>query len=422
MSSPESRPTARRSIPRNVLTLCLLVVLGIGVAGLVVEGAVRLLVPVSDFFYQWDPVVGLKLIPNKRGRFVKRGIFDTRVEINSHGFRDREHAYKKPPGVQRVVLLGDSFIEALQVPFEQSITPLLEARVNATGLTTEFINLGVSGFGTGREYLMLREYGLRYQPDLVVLFFVGNDVSDNSKRLQGLPYVPYPVPSADGTVARDEVGQLRFTPFADQSSRLAFLTRFLRDHTKSFRLLRESIDAAPALHSLLYKALRLVSTPPEAVNVPGNKTFGFHEIYRPQYTPAWSEAWMLTESLLLATRTLVEANGAKFAVVIVPAAWEVYPEHWESILTSVPAMREASLDLDKPSRELASFLAANGIPHVALLRDFRERAAGLPPLYVRADAHWTADGHRLATDLLSRPIVTLLTETSPANLAVTDRN
>lgn len=392
---------------KRVLYRSFLIMFGIGLAGVAFEAGVRFFVPVSDFFWQWDPVVGVKLIPNKRGWSVKRGIFETPVQINSHGYRDREHAYEKPAGVSRIVLLGDSFIEALQVPFEQSVTVLLEERLRTAGVNAELINLGVSGYGTALQYLTLREHGARYRPDLVVLFFVGNDVSDNSRRLKGLPYVPYPVPDGNGSVARDEAGRPRFTPFADRSSRLAFATGFLGKHSKSYRVIRESVEGSPGLQGLLYR-LRLMSTPPEPVKAgPG---FGFYEIYRAEYTEAWAEAWALTESLILAARDLAEEGSARFGVVIVPAAWEVYPEVWQGVLSRVPAMRNARLDLDRPSRQLATLLALHRIPHARLLPEFRSRARQAPPLYVAGDGHWTAAGHRLAAELLAAPVARWLGE------------
>src|SRR5262249_2702246 len=159
------------------------------------------------------------------------------------------------------VLLGDSFIEAMQVPFERSVTSLLEERVRRTMGGVEFINLGLSGFGTAREYLMLREYGLRYEPDVVVLFFVANDISHTSQRLQGKPFVPYPLPGPGGVV-RDARGEPQFSPFKDRASELGGLATFLRTYSKGYRVLREAIDSSPGVNAFLYNA-RLISTPPE---------------------------------------------------------------------------------------------------------------------------------------------------------------
>jgi lysophospholipase L1-like esterase len=396
-----------RSVMAKLILIAIVTLAGIGLGALAFEVAVRVAVPVSDFFYEFDPHVGTKGIPNKTGYAVRRGVFTTPVSMNSHGFRDREHGWSKPAGTRRVVVLGDSFVEALQVPFERSVTPLLEAKVGQAAGSVEFINLGLSGFGTGRQYLMLREYGLRYQPDLVVLFLVGNDISDNSRRLQGKPFLPYPLPAGDGTLARDERGQPRFSTFADQTSALGSIAAFLRNRSKGYRVVREAIDGSTAVNGLLYR-VGLMSTPPEQVNRTTGDNFGFYEIYRQQPTPAWAEAWALTEGMLLATRDLAAAHGAPFVVVTVPAAWEVYPDQWQGILQRVPAMRDVAMDLELPSKRLGRFLAAHGIPNVSLLDEFRARARTSPALYVAGDAHWTADGHRLAADLLAAPVSGLI--------------
>src|SRR5262249_17436534 len=148
------------------------------------EVTVRCFLPVSDFFWAWDPAIGIKLVPGLRGVSVKTGMFNVPVQVNSIGFRDREHTINKQTGMCRVVLVGDSFVEALQVRFEESITAQLESQLRSHGKNCEVISFGVSGAGTAREYLALREYGLKYKPDLVLLLFVGNDFSDNSKTLK----------------------------------------------------------------------------------------------------------------------------------------------------------------------------------------------------------------------------------------------
>jgi hypothetical protein len=390
---------------KKTLAILLLGMFGVGFAAVALELAVRLFVPVSDFFWESDPVLGVKLVANKRGRSVKPGLFDVPVEINSHGFRDREHFYEKPAGTQRIVMLGDSYIEALQVPLERTVAALLETRLRHRGIRAETINLGVSAFGTGREYLMLREHGLRYEPDLVLLFFVGNDLLNNSARLEGTPYVPYPVLNGNRTLSRDEAGEPRFTPIVDAQSRLSFMTGFLKEYSKGYRFLRMIIQGSPSVHEIFYR-LGLMSTAP-ATKDEATNAFGLYEIYRIVETDALIEAWTVTEQLLRETKRMTEKNGARFAVVLVPAPWEVYPELWEAILNRVPAMRQVALDPDKPSRRLTSFLHAHRIAYVDLLPGFRERARS-SALFFQPDNHWTADGHLVAADLVVDSVASLL--------------
>src|SRR5215470_18263318 len=91
---------------------------------------------------------------------------------NSLGFRDREHAVAKPKGVYRIVVLGDSIAAGLHVERNQDVfPPILERELNRGGLRAEVINLGVSGYNTQQEVEMLRERGLSYRPDLVVVAY-----------------------------------------------------------------------------------------------------------------------------------------------------------------------------------------------------------------------------------------------------------
>src|SRR5262249_7876809 len=106
------------------------------------------------------------------------------VSFNSAGMPDREHALEKQPGAFRLLLLGDSFMEALQVPADSMLATLMERDLTrATGRPVEVINAGVSGWGTGDELRYLTRYGLAYHPDLVVVAMtLHNDISDNLRR------------------------------------------------------------------------------------------------------------------------------------------------------------------------------------------------------------------------------------------------
>src|SRR5436309_12138238 len=80
-------------------------------------------------FLQPDAVTGLSLRPNTSGWHGKEG--RAYVSINSHGLRDRERPMAKPAGIYRVVVLGDSYAEALQVSVEKTFWRLLERRLEA---------------------------------------------------------------------------------------------------------------------------------------------------------------------------------------------------------------------------------------------------------------------------------------------------
>jgi hypothetical protein len=98
---------------------------------------------------------------------------------NSHGYRDRERALPRPPGVRRVLSLGDSFAWGASVEFEDAYPQRLER-----GLTRrrrepwEVVNLALPGMNTIDQSAQLTQEGLAYGPEVVLLGFVLNDSED----------------------------------------------------------------------------------------------------------------------------------------------------------------------------------------------------------------------------------------------------
>ena len=101
----------------------ILVLGALGAALMLAEVAVRLLAPQPTGLSHQDRYGLAQHYPGIT-RYLPQ--YGHEVTFNSAGMRDREHVADKPAGVFRVLLLGDSFMEALQVPFEASLASLLE--------------------------------------------------------------------------------------------------------------------------------------------------------------------------------------------------------------------------------------------------------------------------------------------------------
>ena len=154
--------------------------------------------------YLYDARLGWKNIPN-----WKWTSWGEKLTINSHGLRDQEHTYQKPPGARRILVLGDSYAWGYGVADDALFTEVLEQRLSGQQVDWEVINTGVSGWGTDQELLFLEQEGFKYQPDIVVLtFFIGNDPANNSASRQyglnkplfvdtDLKLVNVPVPKPD---------------------------------------------------------------------------------------------------------------------------------------------------------------------------------------------------------------------------------
>ena len=94
--------------------------------------------------------------------------------INAQGFRaDKNYEYEKPPGCQRVLCLGDSQTEGFECRQEHTFSAIIERYFAVRKKCVEAINTGVSGFGTAEELVLLENERVKFDPDFVVLFFLG---------------------------------------------------------------------------------------------------------------------------------------------------------------------------------------------------------------------------------------------------------
>ncbi|OGW26607.1 MAG: hypothetical protein A2X59_02730 [Nitrospirae bacterium GWC2_42_7] len=133
--------------------------------------------------YRYDENFGWFPIPNLQGTFT--GNQTIHFKNNSLGFRDIEHGEKKKP---RLLFLGDSFVWGYDVEQDQLFTDKIQEMIP----DWEIINLGVSGYGTDQEYLLLQKYFDYYKPDIVFLIFNRSDYIDNELNINyGAYFKPF---------------------------------------------------------------------------------------------------------------------------------------------------------------------------------------------------------------------------------------
>src|SRR4030095_5494373 len=149
------------------------------VSALLVLAALDRLVAFLDLGY--TPARGR---PNEHRR-VERAEFSADVRLNALGFREPRLPSPKPPGTVRIVALGDSFTQGFGVAEDQAWPRRLEALLNAQDARPhEVVNLGVPG-ANPRDYLShLRDPGLAYEPDVVLVTVMANDVQDRWTQLE----------------------------------------------------------------------------------------------------------------------------------------------------------------------------------------------------------------------------------------------
>ena len=171
-------------------------VVGTGVvllaAALLTEAYLRWRIPFTETEWpaRFDPELGFVFQPNARVRWTNHVDFWVEQTSNSLGFLDREPVVPKPDGVFRVLVTGDSFVEALEVGLAEKMHVLLEARLR-DALDTDMVDtvaLGHGGTGQSNQLAWYDRYGADIDADLVILTFYLNDFRDNSALLQGIAH------------------------------------------------------------------------------------------------------------------------------------------------------------------------------------------------------------------------------------------
>jgi hypothetical protein len=368
---------------------------------LLVEFALRMFLP-SDMDTTWElriphPEFGWVLQPDASYHY-RMAEDMVAVQHNSKGFHDTEHGYDKPAGIRRIVLLGDSFMEAFSVSLEQTLFKQLEQDLAAIGQPAEVINLGVGGYGTLQEYLVFVEEGRRYQPDIVLLgFYFGNDLRNNSLELESMV----------------NAGSMKVMsrPFVEKIGEAGIVTTRV-DYDGALRRYNEAQAGKDTIwhrateHSAILRAIDLVLARifpggQQEETVPAEVQdfvmLGMHYCEEPR---EFSRAWEVTGQLLSRLDSVVREAGARLVIFTVPAQHEVEPRTMERVKSEFYAPDLLCLDQAPAYSRLEAIAGRLGIEYVNLLPDFRREANNGTDLF-RSDRHWNAAGHALAARRLA---------------------
>jgi hypothetical protein len=302
--------------------------------------------------------------------------FHNYIRLNNFGLNDTDLALAKPPWVYRVLIVGDSFAQGWQVPLEQGFPYLLEQQLTQdSGTQVEVVNLSVDSYGTDRELLLYSSLGWQFQPDLVLLaIYMGNDIQDNEIDLETRRY-GYRLQRPFFTLT-DSGLQLHGSPHNSPST----------------------YGNSPAYAWLTRAQSQQGRLPPE--NLPSALDYPVElGLYLPD-DAHWSNAWALTEALVVQMRDLVEEQGSRFAAVIIPDRRAVHREDWDITVVEYPVVQGA--DPVAPITRMETMLAAHNIPSLNLMWNLRAWLSRNPDgrLYYGGDGHYNVNGHAVTAERL----------------------
>jgi hypothetical protein len=138
------------------------------VTGLCLEVYLRTTEISSPSFVMNDPVMGSRFRPNASTLLVQEGFYMGR--ISEQGTLGPSYPREKTPGVLRVALVGDSFVEAFQVFPRHSSRSVLEQRLTESlGREVQVINFGRSGLNLREMYMHWEHFVSEFNPDITLL-------------------------------------------------------------------------------------------------------------------------------------------------------------------------------------------------------------------------------------------------------------
>jgi len=257
------------------------------------------------------------------------------------------------------------------------------------GKPVEVLNFGVSSYGTAQELLTFRYMASKYSPDLVlVAFFTGNDVRNNSRDLEPDKVRPFFV--LDGNGLREDRSFATSDEFRRRTDRLHAILNALR----VLRVVQAGYFVKDRLEQRAEQASNEGRQPVEA---------GLDDaVYSEPSTPQWRDAWTVTERLFAQFRDEVSASGGELVLVTLSTGIQVNPD---------PVVRQRFMDTlhirdifypDRRVQRAAAALKVRSIMLAPRLQEVAERDKVFLHGFKNAGigtGHWSELGHRVAADV-----------------------
>ena len=363
-----------------------LIILGITASIiLILEGGLRLFFPqllqgesiVGETFMVDDVVIGYRYRAGAKWRF-SHPEYDVVYTINDFGFRDRkEHLIPKPAGTTRVLLVGDSFTFGIGVNYDESWPVIAESRITNSGRNKiDLVKAGMGGLHTREEFFLIKELVEKYDPDVVVVGFLINDLQQNS--LDGV--IDNTGDQFDAIVLRTN-NQPKET-FSEVLRRYLF-NRYLLDSFHLYKLVQRLIISIDDNYVNLYLA-----TPDRG------------SWLRTPLNSRSSKQLEVTKTLFRLIAEYCKAREMQLMVLSIPQQFQV--------LYSNVAKTSSDVDVAIYDRLLGQFATENHFDWISTLDAFMESGVDPDDLFYRFDGHLTPEGNEIVAKVFVERVLPLI--------------
>jgi hypothetical protein len=316
---------------------------------------------------------------------------------NGYGYYYPE--FRVEPRTRRIILTGDTFVEALQIPMDANMGVQLDALVNTEENPSEVMAMGLLGYGP-TTFMSWRYYDHTWfmvEPDeLVIVFNLANDFYIESEAVARLGRVEV---DADGMA---EV----MTEDFDRWHSLADLTVLGHNAPDPLRVLFSqsqlvNLIARDSLREPFSLNLNPPRLPSNIERATPEQPFGPATfLYTSEASEDAEQSFAITEAILhTLVRKLAEYDLTIRLVTIPHFPAQFYAENAGDSWS--PALGE--YDLFLPEQRLSQAAAANGVSFLGMTEYMRS----LTPTQIRAlyfgegTGHLTETGHRLLAEAMN---------------------
>lgn len=264
-------------------------------------------------------------------------------------------AIAHPPGTKQIAFLGDSFVEALQVPYDSCFVGLLADQYR----DISFLNYGVTGYGPVLYYLqckkMLEEHAVR--PAAVCMVLYSNDVRDDSSFLPRAVYHGNQIVAINGGDKNYLLALLRKSYLARLCNKVYLQWKYSRKMDTSAaggnKLVKGTIEENPSLNNTL------------------------------------------SEEYILKTDSMLRAWQIPFYITAIPSKYINFT---------------ADTTVHTFAQQAAGWSSAHSIPFINLSPHFDSLGVqAQQKLFFDIDIHCNARGHRAIADVMGKEIKELKT-------------
>lgn len=284
--------------------------------------------------------------------------YNVNIRINQEGLRDRtEHVSPKPPDKLRILLLGDSFTFGVGNNYQNIWSVIFERNLLDKGYNIDVVKAGVPEYDTSVELRLLERLFPKYQPNIVIMAFLPNDLFTNTR------------------IGEPTYLDKKYSGDVSETS-MSHLTSFLMN-LHSVILIKRLLFSSDYLYTKLYLSTKRA----QYFSYPMNETL--------------KTQVALTKDLILKAKHYCERNGKIFLVLSIPQQFQV--------IAKARAYSFENIDVSLIDSVFSEFAQKNSfvwIPVLDVLADYYRITDH--PLYYRYDGHLNPEGNRVVGTYLSK--------------------